>query len=331
MKKLIFALSLVVTGIMSAQSVDILFIPEGVQTTTQSTAQIITDPFNSTTSTVSTQKPVVSSSTEVSSFSAGAETEVSKYAKSITLPLAYSWKNYSASLSVPYFIERSMKYSVGDKKTSGIGDVSVGAGYFNTIDALDSLGYQLNLLVKLPTGDDKKMADGYLVPLGTGTVDHSLGLTLTRKYGDYFFRFKTATRINSIAKKSTEIVYANQGVETINYDIKNGNSVKMSFGCDYSIWSRLDLLTALDLSVYADGTTDLSRTYSWNRPAVSQTGMANKQELTMMDFNLGASYNLAIWEVGAYLSIPVYTKRETDNNEEDRAVSFRLKFDYKFF
>jgi len=315
---------LVLAAILSAQSVDISFIPEGVQTTTQSTAQIITDPFNNTTQTVLTTP-------ETSSLSAGAETEVGKYAKSLTVPLAYSYKNYCASLSVPYFFERSMNYSVGDKTASGIGDISLGAGYFNTIDALDTIGYQVNLLVKLPTGDDKKMTDGYLVPLGTGSVDYSFGLMLTRKYGDYFLRFKTSGRINSIAKKSTEITYANQGIETINYDIKNGNSVKFCFGCDYRIWSRLYLLTALDMSVYGDGTTDLSRTYSWARPAVSQNGIANKQELTMMDFNLGASYNLAIWELGAYLAVPVYTKRETTNSEEDRAVSFRLKFDYKFF
>jgi len=329
MKKILLSLSLILTGLLSAETVDIFFIPEGVLTTTQSTTQIVTDPFNST-------NQSVTATSETSSLSAGAETEVSKYAKSLTLPLAYSWKNYSASLSVPYFFERTMHYSVGDKTTSGLGDISLGIGYSGDFDTRDS--YLLNLLLKLPTGDDKKMADGFLVPLGTGTVDYSASLLMTRKYEDYFFRFKISGRLNSVAKKCAEICYADQDniagtkyIETINYDIKNGNSVKLLLGCDYNVWSRLDILSALDLAIYGDGTTELTKTYSWNRPAVSQPSMPNRQELIMADLNLGAKYTLALWEVGTYLSIPVYTQREVDNNEEERSIGFKLKFDYKFF
>jgi len=137
--------------------------------------------------------------------------------------------------------------------------------------------------------------------------------------------------MNSITKRIIEVSYPEAGVETINYSIKNGDSFKVNFGCDYNIWSRLEIMTAIDISVYFDGTTDISKSYSWNLPTVKKSGIANKQELTLADFSLGASYDIAFWQVGAYLSVPVYTERESSNNEAEREMSFKFKFDYKFF
>jgi len=101
--KIIFLFCLVAT--LSAEEIYIPLLPDGILVTT-STTQTITDPFNGTTQPQATTP-------EIFNLSGGAETEVNKFAKTITVPLAYSWKNYNAGISVPYFIERSMYYKSG--------------------------------------------------------------------------------------------------------------------------------------------------------------------------------------------------------------------------
>ena len=51
----------------------------------------------------------------------------------------------------------------------------------------------------------------------------------------------------------------------------------------------------------------------------------------MLDLKIKAVYSISLFDISAGIKLPVYTKRNEDNLEDNRGVGIFLKFDYNIF
>ena len=151
---------------------DLYFTKEGLGDVIQSSELIINDPLNQNNSLgnqSTKQKDLIC-------FSAlGVGSFVSTGQKLIVIPISHRINKVAFSVNLPYYFERTMKYEIGNKQQSGVGDITCSGGYDYE---RKSMQWKNKLQVKLPTGDAEAEDDGYLVPLGTGSFDFALNSSM---------------------------------------------------------------------------------------------------------------------------------------------------------
>ncbi len=344
MKKIIITLlfCLFLVSTLCGQGIHITFTPEGVRSATENTDLLLSDPLiNQATfyvpPTFQAKKDEASGAAKkgesagaLAGASVGAETEVSGPNKSLNIPINYAWKDYNFGLTLPFIMQRKMEYAVESKSAAGIGDISVSAGYNGLFrDIL----YSANIFFKLPSGDDEKMVDGYLVPMGTGSTDMVLSGSGMKVFDRYSITGSIILKLNGSSEKIAEIVYADDmdlnpnttDFETINYTIKNGGMFSLIGGYDYFYDDKWTFGGWMVLSVIGEGSTDEKHTYSWNSPESSVSGISNRQDMTLIDLIPKASYRVMFTDLTLMMKIPLVTSRNPNNNEGSRGVTVLLK------
>ncbi len=326
----------------SAQGIDITFTPEGVQTVTENTELVLSDPTVSQTTlylpqTQEDQKKESSGSetaSDLGGFSIGVESEISGANKSFSLPLRYAWKHVSVGATVPYIFQRKMNYTLNSVEASGIGDVSANIGFNG---GRENFSFSANAFAKFATGDDEEMVDGYLIPLGTGSLDLVFHLSAMKTFNRFSLSGSGSYRLNGSSEKIAEVTYADDqdgdltttDIETVNYTITNGNMFSFMGRFDYSLTPKWTVGAAATMTIVEEGETDADHSFSWSEPDYSTTGQSNHQDMTLVDIVPMVSYYLFVADLTVMAKIPVMTERNEFNNEGDRDMTFLLKLSRK--
>jgi len=338
MRKWILLLSFVfAVSILSSQSVFITITPEGVETVTENTELILSDPFvqKITTSTTKPEEEKDSEETEtgtLTGLNAGIEMTATGPTKAISLPLGYTFKKLNFGLSIPYILKREMKYLRKTKTASGFGDISFKVG---TSRWMKNIYFDLNIQAKLPTGDSENMEDGYLVPLGTGSTDLVFDITALKYFQKYSLSGNLTFKVNGTSEKTAELIYdienpsVPDSIETIKYDIHNGNMFIFKGNFDYYLnkWTVGGLFI---FSTTGEGTRDITRKNNWEGPTIKENDISNMQDMTLLDIIPMVSYRLFRTDITLLAKIPIYTKRNKANEEDERRLVVSFKLGRKF-
>ncbi|MCK4357742.1 MAG: hypothetical protein KAW92_03195 [Candidatus Cloacimonetes bacterium] len=318
-----------VTPIFAQQGIQITLTPEGVESVIESTELIITDPFVDDIITPESAEDTEAEIQKASIIKVGVEMVVTGPTKNIKLPLSYSYKNLNLGVSIPYIYKRQMSYVVTTKKSSGLGDVSFNLGLSKR--TLKNT-YDFSLFMKLPTGDDENMVDGYLVPLGTGSTDFAIKLMTARRFKNAYISWNVIFKQNGISKKIAEIEYFDNpdSIETVKYEIKNGNMIILSGMLDYYLARRLTIGGVVVYTNTGEGSSDIKHSYSWGIPDEEEKGVSNKQDMTLVDFIPTISYQLPKMDMILMAKLPIYTKRNEENTEGDREITISFKIETSF-
>ncbi len=333
MKKSILAIVIVAAFVCvaSSQGINITFIPEGVQTVTENTELLLSDPtinqtifFMPPTFDQKKESAAGGESADISfsGFSVGIESEISGPNKSITLPLSYTWKKLNFGASIPYIIKRKMRYSQESVETSGVGDISANVAYSG---GGGTFNYSAGIFAKFPTGDDEKMVDGYLVPLGTGSLDIVFNLSMMKTFDKFSVAGSGIYRMNGASQKLTEVFYLADSIETIDYNITNGNMISITGRFDYFLNSKVTVGSACAFTTVAEGETDSDHSFSWDESGYSVSGISNKQDMTLLDVVPMISYRVFSANLTLMAKIPLMTERNEANREGDRDMTILFK------
>ncbi len=238
----------------------------------------------------------------------GFDAELSERNRSFTLPLSCAYKNFNFAAGLPYIHSRKIKYSDGVREVSGLGDIFLNAGY-----TLGTETTMLNggLFVKLPTGDDEKMVDGRLMPLGTGATDYVAMLSSMKIFSRFAFNAKCVYKINGVSKRA-HLTYTEK--------IANGNMFTFSGNFDYFLSSRWVAGGWIIFTSVGEGTTDIE-----HNDGSSETGISNKQNMILLDVAPNLFYYLWGADITLFMRIPVVTERNEANTEDSRGVTVLLK------
>ena len=331
MKKLLFSLFLALSSfsLVLGQGIYFTFTPEGVQSAIENTELLLSDPLLNQAATYQSpgfkqQKSQAAQGAEgggFTGFTIGVETEVSKNTKSLSLPLNYYWRNFNLGLTLPYIYQRKMIYALETKEASGIGDIAVSAGYTGGIS---SLLFSFNVYSKLPTGDEEKVVEGYLVPLGTGSTDWVVNLAALKSFKRLSIHGSGFYKINGASQRIAEVVHT-QGIETIDYEIHNGDMLSITGGFDLALSYSWILGLWGSYTSVGEGSTDAAHSFDYNEPSYTVTGISNKQDMTLVDIIPNISWSLSGFDLSLFLKIPVVTERNEDNNEGDRNLTVIFK------
>jgi len=333
-KRILLFLLVFMVSCLFSDTVLITITPEGVETVTENTELILSDPFvveiiTSTTEPEEEKEDSEEAETgKLTGFEAGMEMTVTGPTKAISLPLGYTFKKINFGLTVPYILKREMKYLLKTKTASGIGDISFKVG---TSRWMKDINFGLNIQAKLPTGDSDNMEGGYLVPLGTGSTDFVLDLSAFKYFQKYSFSGNLTFKVNGTSEKTAELIYdvdnnpATEEIETVKYDIHNGNMLIFKGNFDYYLnkWTVGGLLV---FATTAEGSKDLTRTNNWGGPTVKENDISNLQDMTLLDIIPMVSYRLLRTDITLLAKIPILTKRNEANDEDERklVVSFKV-------
>ncbi len=340
MKKriLLFLFAFMVSCLFS-DTILITITPEGVETVTENTELILSDPFVEEIITGTTEPEEKTEDSEEAEtgkligFKIGIEMTVTGPTKAISLPLGYTFKKISFGITLPYILKREMKYLLETKTASGFGDISFKVGSNKWIK---NVNFGLNIQAKLPTGDSENMEDGYLVPLGTGSTDLVVSLSAFKYLQKYSLSGNLTYKLNGISEKTAELLYddmdnnpATDDIETIKYDIHNGNMLIFKGNFDYYLnkWTVGGLLV---FSTTGEGSKDIIRTNNWEGPTVKENDISNLQDMTLLDIIPMVSYRLLRTDITLLAKIPVYTKRNEANDEDERKLVVSFKIGRKF-
>jgi len=268
-------------------------------------------------------------------MTASIEAKFLKTAKSLNIPLWYRWKEFSFNAAIPYIYEKKKATGFTSDmqeaiytKTSGLGDISIGASYGRYMEEWNTY-LDGNISVKLPTGDEEnteKDDDGIeqTIPLGSGTTDISLGVS-----GFYFmneFTFKG----NLLYKLNGSKTFKNNYVDPVTYvsedeDGNIGDIFIFSAGADYRLPYRF---TAGANIIYGMKFAD----------DFDKSGDA-KNGLSFMDILPVVKYSISLFEFVAGAKIPVITELETYGDtsmtskdiQETRSFAFFFRTNYRIF
>ena len=339
MKKLLVLLAVLLASqmLLSQSQLESSFTTEGIETVTQNTEILIEEPLINKNKEKKDKNFLEDLNSDEIGMKIGVETVINGSGKSLNLPIKFRYGQFDFSSQIPYFFSKKMKYTLETAETSGLGDISVGAGYGSQAF---TMFYYLHLDVKLPTGDDGKMEDGFLVPLGTGSTDFMLTTSVTKFITDNFsigggFGYK----FNGSSSKIAEITRFDNpddddnttDIESVDYTITNGNALNLNLNFDYYWDYGLSFNSDFSFKNIGDGNTDKEHSYNWNSETETLDGLSNKQAVTMLDLKATATYSISIFDISAGAKIPLSTERDENNKEDDREMGLFFKVDYTIF
>ena len=240
-------------------------------------------------------------------MTASAEAAISEFYKKLNIPVWYRWKEFSFNATIPYFMSR--KVPMTDYTASGLGDISLGAGYGKYLPE-KNLYLDANVTVKLPTGDDEADAgDGGTISLTTETTD------ITGALSAYYFMDQFTFKGN--------IIYTMNGTYEDDFDneINRGDDFLFSAGADYR-W-QYNLTFGFNASYGMHGNSETKNSFG------TTEGM---DKTIFMDVKPVVKYPISLFEFVAGAKIPVYTDTPDDSyNEGDRNITFFFRTNYRIF
>ena len=334
MKRIIIFSSLVfITTLLYSQvRLETGFTTEGIETVIKNTELLIEEPLAN--KIINLKKPMQGNEINMS---IGIETMLNSSGKLLNIPINYRYKHVDFSVLLPYYFNRKINYSIETAETKGFGDAVVGLGYKN---GSSSFVYYFHLDVKLPTGDDGKMENGYLVPLGTGSTDFMFYTSVSKYFNDKIvLSGKFMYKLNGSSTKIAEIVRLDnpdgntgiEDIETIEYNIVNGNFLNIDASLAYLLKFGLSINADIAYRFIGEGNTNKKFSYSWTDDTKEITDISNKQDVKMLDFRTNLVYSNTLFDISAGIKIPLYTQRDEDNVEKDRSPGFYFKIDYNIF
>ncbi|MDD3045939.1 MAG: hypothetical protein PHF33_10830 [Candidatus Delongbacteria bacterium] len=252
-------------------------------------------------------------------LSASAEVTYSEFTKKLNIPLWYRWREFSFNALVPYIMSKGN--NISDDTVSGLGDISVGAGYGKYLEIYKTY-LDFNLTAKLPTGQkDVKADDGTIYQLTSETLDISSAVSAFYFMEDFTF-------------KST-ILYKYNGTKTLEDYIWNSTTSEWEDG-------EADVGDLFMFSAGADYRWDYNLTFSANliygkKMANSIEGDDQKDGLSFVDLAPSIKYPISLFEFVFGAKIPLMTSAEAHDpddawsNQENRNATFFFRTNYRIF
>jgi len=305
------------SGIAYPQNMNFYLTKENIVAVTSNSELIITDPINEK---ITTSIPEVILIEDTKKLDLNFESGITPTSKFVKLPFGYTWKKLSASCTLPIYLRRGMNYAHGTETTSGMGDLTFKLSYKSK---RDTFNYDVNFCVKLPTGDANKQVNGYLVPLGTGSTDIIGHVNLSYSKNKSLIYCSLMYRLNGSIDRIAQITYPDNGeVETINYNIKYGNTFIFSAKYYYNFWNYASLVAGLSTSTNGKGSMDRTQSYSSGLPDLTYTGLDAGQSFIMADFNPAIVIHYSWLGLNLGCKIPLYTRAGVENTNISRKVMY---------
>jgi len=323
---------LLISAVLSADDIHFYLIPEGIEAATENTDFIATDQVNITNALggdkEKQQIDEEKQPTRMGNLSAEIETVINPKNTFVRIPLRYSWKQLSMDASIPYFFKREMNYASGKKSTSGIGDALLKTSYYF---AGKSFRNELQFSVKFPTGDENKIVDGFLVPLGSGTTDYLIANHFTYNAQKFQLSGLISYRMNNDFRRIAEIIHPDNKTERIVYDITNGDTFIINSTIIYNITSRFSFLTGFTFTHNQEGTMDRTHTFSWNNDVEEYKNLSANQDFSFADVYPALCYHILKTDLVLAAKIPLLTERNEENNETSRKPEIFFRLTRKLF
>jgi len=318
--------------ILSGQVVYVNIIPESVEALTQNTEFINSNPQNLDNT---LGRPGLSAEESLSDEKIGqlgmqAETIMSMQNIYFNLPIRYRWKGWTAEAKLPVILKREIRYGDISKSVSGIGDANLRFSYCFKQDALRN---ESMLHIIFPTGDQNKMVDNYLVPLGNGSLNFILQNTVYFRIDKLTLYNSMSFRFNAPYERILEIQHADvfRSTETITYSIRNGNLFTMNSSVTYPFLNHAAAIAGLSLSAHGGGTLEQSHDFSGTKADYTVSGLSAVQDYVFLDILPAFTYTLYRTDVTLCGRIPVLTIRNDTNNEASRKPEFFLRLSREIF
>lgn len=265
----------------------------------------------------------------ITGFQFSIETAITPDCKYVQVPLRYSFGNFKINSSIPFFYDRSIEYSHGTVSTMGFGDMQLGLSY-NI--AANNHTFEPTLNAKLPTGNSSKLVEGYLVPLGTGSFDMITGGVYSYRRDNLSISSNLSYRFSGNSTK-TVIINHEEGKETIDYTISNGNTLLANATLNYNVTSDIVIRAGLSNVANSDGRLSRVHKYDWDEPGreneMEFTNMSAHQEFIYTDANASIAVTLFGSTVLFNIAQPLYTKTNINTPVSDRTMHFSFKFSTK--
>ncbi len=321
------ALAFCFVSFLYAEVIYVNVIPESVETLTRNTEFINSDPENLMNS---LGRSGLEDEEDLYEETAGqlgiqAETVVSMRNIYFNLPVRYRWKGLTAEAKLPVILKREIRYDEVSKSASGLGDAIVKFSYrFKRKTLLN----ESMVHVKLPTGNQDKRVDDYLVPLGNGSLDFILQNTVHYRMDMFTLYNSVSFRINTGHERIVQINHTDafQGTETVTYTVRNGHLFTMNSSVTYPVNLRAAAIAGLSLSVNGEGELERQHSFSGTKSGFTVTGLSAEQDFVFIDLLPAIVYTLYRTDMMICGRIPVLTIRNDANSEESRKaeIFFRL-------
>lgn len=247
----------------------------------------------------------------------------------LRVPFRYTLGNLRLSVSIPYYFHRSLAYTHGKVSTRGLGDIQTSLVY-----RLRSKSFRSEFIAdaKLPTGNHNKQIQGFLVPLGTGSYDFSLGNISNYRINRFSVIGNANYRISGSHHRLVQITYADiDETELIDYTITNGNTLTANLVFNYRLGYGVALMAGASVLNNSDGSFSRTHTYNWDKPKEEYSNLSAQQDFTYVDLNLGLTYNIFGFNFFANFRPPLYTLYNEVNTDKKREPMFYFKVSRKIF
>ncbi|MDY0016566.1 MAG: hypothetical protein RBS89_01910 [Candidatus Delongbacteria bacterium] len=326
MKKLLLLLILTSIGLIWAQQTEDSYVTENDEHATDVTAtEIIFNEPIAVSDFIDSATETEADTTPEQDLSATAEITYSEFTKQLNIPLWYRWREFSFNALVPYILSKGNNFT--DDTVSGLGDISIGAGYGKYLEQYNTY-LDFNLTAKLPTGQkDVKADDGNIYQLTSETLDISGAVSAFYFMDDFTFKSTLLYKMNGSYddKGGTYNKFDDNGslidsIEDPNNDV--GDLFVFSAGADYRWEYRL--------------TFGLGILYG-NHFAKEIEGDSQKNGLQYIDIIPTVKYPYSLFEFVVGVKVPVMTSAEDNDpdddwsNQENRNPTFFFRTNYRIF
>lgn len=309
---------------------------EGLMNTIRSTSLVLGDPTITPTTVPSTNDFQTNCNGHLrgegfmSNFGVNTSFEVSsKHKNWVVAPFYNVTSNLCVEVRLPYILRRTMEYYDHNATAGGIGDVSFDAGY--TWPFADSGNvFHTRLYVKLPTGDSEAEDGGYLVPLGTGSLDLLISSRFVKDTYSYSLLGNVLFRKNGVSKKTVQVVDSSDPshVVTTDYDITNGDMLCFSTFGRLLMSPRWEVWLGAGAMIVRSGETKFT-TIDPQVGTPEEGRFSNEQGMTLLDLYPGFTYSLGVVRPYFGLKIPVVSSYEGEEERESRDLVFILQLSYQ--
>ena len=264
---------------------------------------------------------------EVSPFGVGGYGEVTGNMSVISV--APRWtinENFRAKVRFPWVLERKLEYFGQEATGSGLGDISVDVSYRKFL-AKKRQRLEFTASIKLPTGDEENEDDGYLVPLGTGSVDGMAKVTYARMAKETSLLASLLYRLNSASETITEWPSSDPARPVVNTSrVTNANQLVGGLFGRKQMSGKLWVHLGATLMITGSGNSEIET----DDPDFGTSSSENdlQQGSTLLDLFPGVSYQLG--KLSPYLGVrlPVITSYDNESLDDSRdtAVVFQISY-----
>jgi hypothetical protein len=340
---LFFAFSMPFCSI--SQNVELYLMPESVETLIRNPEIIAEDPiiYNNTnvtgineTESRFNDTSILINSVEngsnlewINNFNIGAELGLSKTSKYLKLPVAYYYKDFSLSLSIPFYLQRQTYYSHGYVSTYGLGDLLLSTSWqYRTKEIFNEVSVNLSF----PTGNHNKLADGYLCPLGTGSTDLIFLNKFEYRKPNWGVLSNITYRLSGTHERNLSVNYPDiPGYEYLNYQLKNGNTLAINLAGKYNITNFMSTYAGFSSLINSHGNYTRIQTYSWNSELLSTEIDNANQDFTFIDLQFAIAFNFFNTDLVLVGALPVYTKAAQLSIMPERKLTYFIRLKRQIF